>query len=401
LNEREGRNHYIPHVTTDADKLRQRNRELEILNVIAQALNRPIELEESLKVALASASELLGLHTGWIFLLNEDSGQPYLAASQNLPPGLASAPHLMTGGCYCLDTFRAGDLEGAANVNVVTCSRLKWLMGQGTAGLRYHSSIPLETSGRKLGVLNVASTDWRELSEEDLRILHTVGDLLSIAIERARLFALAQRLGAVEERNRLAREIHDTIAQGLAALVLRLETLDAILEADDDSARAREIVARSTELARANLDEARRSVLDLRAAPLEGKTLVDALHDLVARVERESHLEVTFESRGRAKRLPSRVELGLYRIAQEALTNITRHAGARQVRLELAVSANRARLTVEDDGHGFDIGTVDAGTHGLVGMAERAKLMGGRLELASTEGDGTRVVVSVAVEELE
>jgi two-component system NarL family sensor kinase len=384
-------------VTTDADKLRQRNRELEILNTIAQALNRPIELEEALSVALANVSKLLGLHTGWIFLLNEDSHQPYLAASQNLPPGLASNPTLMTGGCYCLDTFRAGDLNGAANVNVVTCSRLKWLMGQGTAGLRYHSSIPLEASGRKLGVLNVASADWRELSEDDLRILHTVGDLLAIAIERARLFALAQRLGAVEERNRLAREIHDTIAQGLAGLVLRLEALDATLAQDPASPRAQEIVVQATELARANLEEARRSVLDLRAAPLEGRALPDALRDLASRVERESHLEITLEERG-GHRLPSRIELGLYRIAQESLTNITRHAEARHVRLELAVSRTRARLTIEDDGHGFDLDALAPGTHGLVGMSERAKLMGGRLELASAAGRGTCIVVSVPVE---
>lgn len=380
---------------TDADNLRQRNRELEILNVIAEALNRPVELEESLRVALSHVAQLFGLHTGWIFLLNEDTGQPYLAATQNLPPGLASNPRLMTGACHCLDTFLAGDLEGAANVNVITCSRLKWLMGQGTAGLRYHSSIPLEAGGRKLGVLNVASTDWRELSADDLRLLHTVGDLLSISIERARLFTLAQRLGAVEERNRLAREIHDTIAQGLAALVLRLESLDAMLESGADASRSREVVALSAELARANLDEARRSVLDLRAAPLEGKTLPTALGDLALRVERESNLEITFEARGNIRRLPSRIELGLYRVAQEALTNIRRHAHATHVVVVLAMSHNRARLAIEDDGHGFDVSAISEETHGLIGMTERAKLMGGRLELASTEGCGTRIVVSV------
>lgn len=388
-------------MTTDADKLLQRNRELEILNAITGALNRPVELEDSLRVTLANVAELFGLHTGWIFLLNEETGQPYLAATQNLPPGLASNPRLMTGGCYCLDTFRAGDMDGAANVNVITCSRLKWLMGQGTAGLRYHSSIPLEAAGRKLGVLNVASSDWRELSADDLRLLHTVGDLLSIAIERARLFALAQRLGAVEERNRLAREIHDTIAQGLAALVLRLEALDAVLERQSGDSRARDLVAQSTSLARASLEEARRSVLDLRAAPLEGRTLAEALQDLAGRVEEESNLEVTLDIRGATRQLPSRVELGLYRVAQEALTNITRHAHARHATMTLAVSNDRARLSVEDDGNGFDLNAVGSGTHGLVGMAERAKLLGGRLELASSDGCGTRIVVSVPASSIE
>jgi DNA-binding NarL/FixJ family response regulator len=135
----------------------------------------------------------------------------------------------MEGDCYCLRTYREGDLEGAANVNVVTCSRIKNLV-DGTDGLRYHASIPLYASNNiRLGVLNVASEDWRELSAEDLRLLYTVGDLLSIAIERARLYERSVQLGTSEERNRLAREIHDTLAQGLAAIALQLESAEAFL----------------------------------------------------------------------------------------------------------------------------------------------------------------------------
>jgi two-component system NarL family sensor kinase len=129
-----------------------------------------------------------------------------VAAAQNLPPALANNPQRMEGDCYCLDTFRAGDLEGAANVNVITCTRLKGLV-DGTAGLRAHASVPLYAHGKRLGVLNVVSGDWRELSAEELRLLYTVGDLVGIAIERARLFAASTQIGALEERNRLAREI--------------------------------------------------------------------------------------------------------------------------------------------------------------------------------------------------
>ncbi len=216
---------------SDTEKLRRRNRELSILNAIAEALNRQVDLSRALQVALAQVARLLDLSTGWIWLLREDTGDSYLAAALNLPPALARHPHRMEGTCYCLDTFRAGDMDGAANVNVVTCSRLKWL-DDGTAGLRYHASIPLYAHGRRLGVLNVASPDWRELSVDDLRLLYTVGDLVSIAIERARLFEQRAAHGAAEERNRLAREIHDTLAQGLTAITLQLETADALLEAN-------------------------------------------------------------------------------------------------------------------------------------------------------------------------
>lgn len=382
--------------TSDTDKLRQRNRELEILNSIAGELNRPIDLDHSLQVALALVAELLGLQTGWIFLLDEKSGEPYLAAAQNLPPGLADDPELMTGSCYCLDTYRAGDLGGAANVNVVTCTRLKWLLEKETMGLRYHSSIPLYASGRKLGVLNVASTDWRELSPDDLRLLYTVGDLLSIAIERSRLFARSAELGALEERNRLAREIHDTLAQGLAAIALRLEAADALLESSEGAEKARAPVTQALNITRSSLEEARRSVLDLRAAPLEGKTLAEALDALTRNWSEEEGVAAHFETRGKPQELSSRVEVGLYRITQEALTNIARHANATQVKVRLSISGDEVKLVVQDNGNGCDTDAPVEGRHGVVGMNERARLLGGSLRIESNRGEGTRLVVKVS-----
>ena len=223
--------------TTDDGQLQRRNRELSILNSIAQALNRMVDLQAMLQTVLAQVAELLNLRTGWIWLLAEHSGEPFLAASQDLPPALQDSPQSMEGSCYCLDTYQAGDMEGAANVNVITCSRLQDLVS-GTGGLRYHASIPLNAHDQQLGVLNVASTDWRQLSDDDLRLLHTVGDLLAIAVERAYLFDRSAQIGAIEERNRLAREIHDTLAQGLTGIALQLESADALLSSGADSCSA-------------------------------------------------------------------------------------------------------------------------------------------------------------------
>src|SRR5919199_1470968 len=309
--------------------LRRLNHELSVLNVIARELNRSVNLSETLQFTLSQVAELLDLRTGWIWLLGEDSSEPYLAAAQNLPPDLANTPRRMDGSgyCYCLDTYKRGDLSGAANVNVLTCSRLKGLV-DGTDGLRYHASIPLYAQDKKLGVMNVASPDWRSLSPEDLQLLYTIGDLLSIAVERARLFNRSSQLGAAEERNRLAREIHDTLAQGLTATALQLESDDALLDADSDAKQVKEPLRRALSLTQSNLEEARRSVLDLRAVPLEGRSLSEALKALVDRWEAEQGVSARFLAINGSRPLPPNVEVGLYRICQEALTNVASHAQA-------------------------------------------------------------------------
>ncbi len=368
-----------------ADKLNRRNAELAILNTIAQALNRSVDLDEAVQTALAQVADLLDLHTGWVWLLREN-GDSYLAAAQNLPPALANRPDKMAGTCYCLDTFRAGDLDGAANVNVVTCSRLQGLI-DGTDGLRYHASIPLYAHGRQLGVLNVASRDWRQLSAEDLQLLYTVGDMLGIAVERARLFDQQAALGAAEERNRLAREIHDTLAQGLTAVSLQLESADALLETDAEAAKIRQVIQHALALTRANLEEARRSVMDLRAAPLEEQTLVAAL----AALAEQTAVPVDLLVHGQERPLPRRLETGIYRLVQEALQNVSLHAQARRAVVELGFEPFEVRLVVADDGLGFDPTAVSSDRFGLIGMNERVRLLNGRFHLQSAPGEGTRI----------
>jgi two-component system NarL family sensor kinase len=381
--------------------LRRLNHELSVLNVIARELNRSVNLGETLRFTLSQVAELLGMRTGWIWLLSEDSSEPYLAATQNLPPALASDPHRMDGAgyCYCLDTYKKGDLDGAANVNVLTCSRLQGLV-DGTDGLRYHASIPLYAQDKKLGVMNVASPDWRSLSPEELQLLYTIGDLLSIAVERARLFARSAQFGALEERNRLAREIHDTLAQGLTATTLQLESADALLDAGPDAEQAREPLRRALSLTHSNLEEARRSVLDLRAAPLEGRSLSEALKILVDRWEVEQGINARYRAINGARPLPPRVEVGLYRICQEALTNAARHAEAKRVTVRLIATPEQVQLVVEDDGQGFASAEISADHHGLVGMRERARMLGGTLEIRSSPGAGTRIEVTVPLEKL-
>jgi two-component system, NarL family, sensor kinase len=381
--------------------LQRRSHELSILNDVARALNASVDLPALLAGALEKVAELLGLSTGWVLLFDETSGEPYLAAAQNLPPGLSEEPERMAGWCYCLESFRDGELDRAANVGVISCSRLRKLApAQGkTAGLRYHASVPLEVSDgdgglRRLGMLNVAGPEWRELDGDDLNLLRTIGDMLGVAVERARLHA--RRLDSVqtEERNRLAREIHDTLAQDLSAVIFQLEAAEALLVQQAEPERVRRSVTAALDLARKGLDEARRSVLDLRAAPLEGRPLPVALAALAAEAN------VLFEMDPAVQPpLPPAVEVDLYRIAQEALQNALRHADAARVVLRLEAAPGRIRLTVQDDGRGFAIDDVPrenaAGRFGLIGMRERTRLLGGSFQVESSPGAGTRITAEV------
>lgn len=382
--------------------LQRRNHELTVLNHIAEALNREVHLQNALQTALGKIVKLFDLTTGWIFLRDEESDKFYTAVTIHLPPALADHPRRMGGTCYCIDSYVDGDMDGAANINAILCTRLENLK-DGTEGLRYHASIPLyaKTSDGdtvELGILNVASTDWEEISQDDLRVLHTVADLMSMAIQRARLYQKSKDVGAINERNRIAREIHDTIAQGMAATILQLETADALLEVESNTEKVKDIIQQAITQTRKNLDEARRSVMDLRAAPLEGKTLPEALYALLDDPDLSSTLETQCEIMGSGPPLSMRIATGLYRIAQEGINNVKQHAHASNLRIELRLVPEWVKLVIEDDGQGFRTQHIPHGHFGLIGMKERVKLLGGKINISSTPSVGTIIEVTIPLD---
>jgi two-component system NarL family sensor kinase len=369
--------------------------ELATLTALAQALSGPASLTDSLEAALTTVADVLGLETGWVWLLDE-SGEPRLAAARALPPALRDHPDVMHGDCYCLKTFRAGDLRRASNVNVVWCSRLAVLNSDNESDdldrLQCHASVPLVVGDRRLGMLNVASRDWRVLTEPELSLLTTAGALVSLAVERSRLETASARAIAAEERNKLAREIHDTIAQGLAALTMQLETADALSSTGKADQRVTTAVNRALTLARSTLSEARRSVLDLREAPLEGRTLRGALDELVRSASPDGpRVRLYAEDIS----LPPAIAQGAYRIVQQALTNAVGHSNATTIAIHLTPSDDVLSLRVEDDGDGFDPATISTDRFGVLGMRERARLLGGTLVIESAPGHGTIIDVRI------
>ena len=202
-----------------------------------------------------------------------------------------------------------------------------------------------------------------------------------------------ERLAMSEERRRLARELHDTLAHTLSAVAVQLEGVNSLW--DEDPARARGMLNRSLESARTGLTEARRSIDALRSSPIEEQGLVAALADLCQSVSETSTVAATLAVDGSDEFAPD-VEHTAYRIAREALTNVVRHAGATSATVRLSNNGNRVRLSVGDNGTGFDPAEViDGDRHGLRGMRERAELIGGRLEVRRLEAGGTAVELTL------
>lgn len=383
-------------------QLQQQNQALTILNTIAENLNKELHLEKALNSALLQITQLLQLKTGWIWLFNADTKMAYIAAAINLPPIFTEKPELLTGWCWCIEKYLTGtgkELKTAFNISEITCTRLKNLQS-GTDGLRYHASVPLQShEGQKIGILNVVSENSCELTSSTLELLRTIGDMLSMAIERAKLFENSRQMGITQERNRLAREIHDTVAQGLTALSLKLETIEALLEADVQHPKIPELINESLHLTQTNLEEVRRSVLDLRASPLQDSTLLEALEKLLEETEQNHSLQVDFQVFGTYQKLPLRTEMTLYRIAQEAVQNVVKHAAANQLNLQLKYESDSVILKVKDNGKGFDTGLFSSQTQkfGLLGISERVKLLKGTMELKSDLGMGTVLMVKLGV----
>ena len=226
--------------------------------------------------------------------------------------------------------------------------------------------------------------------------------LAQLAATRAELAESARQTGVLAERERLARELHDTVAQGFASVVTQLESAEQALEPFDglrapDVVVAREHLGRARRTARESLTEVRRSVRALRPDLLEGSTLAEALDRLVREWSAEAGVPAETRVTGQPGPLSAETELALFRATQEALTNIGRHAAATRAVVSLSYLGGTVTLDIDDDGVGFT-GPARPGLDrgfGLVGMRERVEAAGGELIIESSPGQGTTVAVSV------
>lgn len=257
---------------------------------------------------------------------------------------------------------------------------------------RSEMAVPIITGDRLIGVLDVQSREINRFTESDIWVMQTLADLIAVAIQNARLYQQAQELAAFEERNRLARELHDSVSQALYGIALGARTARTLLERDPS--RLSEPLDYVLSLAEAGLTEMRALIFDLRPDSLEEEGLIAALGKQIASIKARHGIQMSVEV-CEEPQLPLEIKEGLYWIAREALHNTVKHAQASHVVLHMSCDAHEILLEIQDNGLGFDASGAFPGHLGLHSMRDRATRLNGLLEIDSSPGQGTRIRVHV------
>ena len=389
------------------DHLLSTNRNLVALNAVAAILSQSLDLRDTLDVALSRALQAVGAECGLLYV-RISGGAPVLAAHHGLnaaeldavrrlqspdsPPTSRSwwAPHLGEADAYA-------ELARALSRPRLVC-------------------VPLEARGEELGRICIAVRQDQGLSEQDQALLTSIAAQMALAVRNAGLYDELQReesaraellhkviVAQEDERKRIARELHDETSQAITALMLGLDTAGLALAHSPAEAEARLAATRS--VAEGMLQNIHRLISDLRPALLDDLGLLPAISWYAE--QRLNPLGIAFhlEYDGVDHRLPPDIETAVFRVVQEAVTNVVRHAGAANIWVTLVQHGDLLSLQVRDDGKGIDgsdrPGSGSGGGVGLRGMRERVNLLGGDFELESAAGQGTEVTIRLPLRGLE
>jgi signal transduction histidine kinase len=376
---------------------------LKQLNEIAEEITSELELDRILPKVLQIAEEMVGAEGGVIALFDQERnliGYPYL---HNLPSELTDVTVPIEQGI-------AGEVMAAGRPLAIEDYREypRAIREFVEAGVVSVIAVPIMSGDQSFGTLALCSLDEaKSFSDRDIAILTGIGRQAGIAVENAHLYEnmrfYVRQITRVQEdeRRRIARELHDETIQMLIVISRRLEVLSSLPGALPEAATRH--LESLQELVSDTLKGVRRFVQDLRPATLDHLGLVATLEGMTRDLSEKDHIDAELRVIGEARRLIPEEELVLFRIAQETLSNVRRHSKASRATVEVEFHSDRVRLTVEDNGNGFNaperIGDlISSGKLGIIGMHERARLLGGTLQIHSEVGTGTTIVVDVPIQ---
>jgi nitrate/nitrite-specific signal transduction histidine kinase len=365
-----------------------RTRELAILNSIISVASHSLDIEEILEDALNQTVEQMGFDAGAAFRLESDPPSTLLMAHRGFDPAIAiefasryaitrpgntaeQSPQVMT--------FEA---RGPQDENQAAHAE------ESDFHLLVH--VPLSTKGRILGLFLLGKREPSQLSPEELSLLSSIGQQIGVAVENAHLYEQAEQTAITAERNRLARELHDAVTQTLFSANLVADVLPRIWRRNPEEGLQN--LEELRQLTRGALAEMRTMLLEMRPESLERSDIKSLLTQLADAFIGRVRVPVSLAIQGDCE-LTHEVKIVFYRIAQEALNNIAKHSGARQVELHLECQAGQMKLSIKDDGLGFEPDSLPPGHMGIAIMRERASSIGASLTIESQVGRGTTVML--------
>lgn len=378
-------------VRKQTEHIKHKTRSLEILYDVAASINSSRDLDDLLTRFLHTLKDVVHARAATVRLLTNDK-RMRLVASVGLNDEVVAREQFMPSH-QCLCGFAASEGVIRSDNNLHQCDALI-----GTPFFAEDEvemmAVPLQYRGRTLGVYNLfVDRDLRFSSDYDSELLISIGRHLGMAIEKASVDEEANRLTIIEERTRIAHELHDSLAQTLASLRFQVRVLDETLHQGDESALWSEL-----ERIENSLDEAYielRGLIEHFRAPIDRRGFLPAIEKVVERFRNESKIQIFLQKEWKGPNLPEDMEIQVLRIVQEALCNVRKHSQAHTVRVLLRGQNDGAfRVLIEDDGTGISPRTSDGapGEHvGLSIMEERARRLGGKIRFESEPGEGTRI----------
>lgn len=397
---------YVMRDITETKELESRitkaHQELLTLNTIGSVVSQSLDLDTVLKSALDKTLEVMEGSIGGILLLDEERQMLCYRVHRGLSSRYAEEMCLRLGEGIAGKVAQTGEAILVDDISKDSRAAHPALIA--AEGIRTFACVPLRSKEKVLGVLNIASHEAGRLSSEDIRLLDSIAAQIAIAIENAKLHQevrlkeetrgeLLQDIFSIqeEERRRIARELHDETSQALASLSANLEVAMSMLP--DDAQKPKTILKRTQALSVNILDEINNIIYQLRPTLLDDLGLVAATRWLADKNLGVAGVTINFKTVGKERRLASQLEATLFRVVQEAVNNIAKHAHAKNAQISLHFKRGVVGVRIRDDGNGFDveeaIRTKDRPRGlGLLGMKERVELVKGNLNIRSHAGGG-------------
>jgi two-component system nitrate/nitrite sensor histidine kinase NarX len=381
--------------------LQKRDSQFDTLSRLSAVISQSEDLHKALNSTLDQILSVTGADIGSVHLLEPRSTQLRLFASRGVSEGFVYAEEsIPVGDCLCGLAASTGEIMDAPDLS--TDHRLTRAACRDER-LGSMVSIPLKTRDRVLGLLTIYSKKPNAFSVADRDLLILIGRQIGVAIENAQLYTRTREMAVLEERGLIAQEIHDGIAQSLAYLNLETKRLEGMLRSQGGP-QALSMLDHIRDVIRTTYEDVRELLVDFRTRFKEGEGLMEALNRHIQEFGQRTGIRVTLLNTNRTVTLSPSAQIQVFRIVQEALSNVRKHASAKEVTVRFstvtAEDGDRIQITVQDDGHGFDPQTPSSQDHlhlGLQIMRERAATLQGRLELVTEPGRGTTLIVTIPV----